>query len=98
MHANPRQHLQIGTPDRRCWQCAAYRDDSFPAAGSQPMGWCQLVRWLVPGAPVKNRKGPPTERMVEQMVHADDVCAKFEAAHGNSPVEAEEWALRMGLG
>lgn len=85
LRGDPHTQLELGTPDRRCWGCGHWQEDNFPAAGAQPLGWCQFVRWLAPSGHA-------------QMTHADDVCAKFEAAHGHSPIEAEEWARAVGLG
>jgi len=98
LRGDPKTQLEIGTRDRRCWNCGHWEDDEFPAAGAQPMGYCRHVRWLVPGEPIKCTKGPSEPRMVEQLTHADDVCAKFEASHGHSPIEAEDWAQQAGLG
>jgi hypothetical protein len=83
LDANPRQHLKIGTPDRRCWTCAAFVEaDGLPST-AQPLGTCTKVRWLLT---IRGNN-------VRQDVHADDVCAKHEPAFGR-----EAQAVRMGLG
>ena len=81
--ANPLQHLTFGTPDRRCWSCAAFVEADRLPATAQPLGTCTKVRWLL------TLRG----KDVRQDVHADDVCAKHEAAFGR-----DERAVRMGVG
>jgi hypothetical protein len=81
MPANPREHLKIGTHERRCWTCAAWLDADLPA-GAQPLGDCTRVRWGMNG--------------VRQMTHADDVCAKHEASFGSIAEEDRLLAQGLG--
>lgn len=85
--ADPTKHLSIGFPDLRCWNCGTWSQPEHWPDTAQPLGDCSRVHWSM----------KVDGRDARQMTHADDVCAKHEAA-GRSIDEREEFALRAGLG